>query len=276
MVFLYETKLQLIYNKRRSSGTEVRKPIREITISPLIFESALFIFPSSSHFNARLMNKEALQQSHKFQLWKSNIEANGLKIHEIEEIYTRYRYNGEALFGLVLLDATTPEGDKIPPICFMKGEVVSVLICLIDQDTQERFLLLVKQRRICNGDYIYEHVAGMVDRDDDPHLVAIKETKEESGIKVSAEQVIRLNEKPFFPSTGTSDEAIYFYYCELEMTRTEIDSFQNKHMGVEHEHERIITQVVTLTEAKRMITNTNGLLNIYLYEEAKRAAESIG
>ena len=56
--------------------------------------------------------QESLQEAHKFKLWKGNLLKNGLKIHEIEEVYTRYRHNGEALFSLVLVDATTPEGDK--------------------------------------------------------------------------------------------------------------------------------------------------------------------
>ena len=60
--------------------------------------------------------KEQLQQSHKFRSWKNRIIKSGLKINGIEEIFTRFRHNGEALFGLVLLDATTPEGDKIPPV----------------------------------------------------------------------------------------------------------------------------------------------------------------
>ena len=110
----------------------------------------------------------------------------------------------------------------------------------------------------------------MVDRNDDPHAVAIKETKEETGLEVRPEQVIRLNDEPYFPSSGTSDEALYFYYCELEMTADEIRDFHNKKMGVESEHERIFTHVCSITEAKRLITNTNGLLNIYLYEEKRQ------
>lgn len=212
--------------------------------------------------------KEELTRSHKFKLWKSHLEVNGLNIHNIEEVYTRYRYNGEALFSLVMLDATTPEGDKIPPICFIKGEIVSVLIALIDRETKEKFLLLVKQRRICHGGFTYEHVAGMVDRDDNPHDVAVRETEEESGLQVNKSQVISLNAEPLIVSSGTSDEALYFYYCELEMSREEINSYQGRQLGVDHEHERIYTHIATIPEAKKLITNTNSLLNIYLYLEA--------
>ena len=132
------------------------------------------------------MNQEKLQDAHKFKLWKSNLESSGLKINNIEEVYSRRRYNGEVLFSLLMLDAETPEGDKIPPICFLKGEVVSILICLKDKITQEKYLILVKQRRIAEGDFTYEHPAGMVDNTKTPEEIAVQEVLEETGIKIEA------------------------------------------------------------------------------------------
>lgn len=211
--------------------------------------------------------EKSLSAAHKFKLWKNNLVKNGLKINGIEEVYTKFKHDGDALFSLVMLDATTPEGDKIPPICFLKGQIVSVLICLIDVDTQEKFLLLVKQRRICNGDYIYEQVAGMVDGSDHPHDVALREVEEETGLIVSKNQVHLLNEEPYYCSTGTSDEALFFYYVELEVTADQIASYHNNKHGLESEHERIFTHVATIPESMRLITNTNGLLNIYMYLE---------
>ncbi len=215
--------------------------------------------------------QEALQDSHKFQLWKQHLLANGLTIHEIEEIYTRYRHNGEALFSLVLLHATTPEGDNIPPICFLKGEVVSVMMILIDEVTGEKYTLLVKQRRICTGGYIYEPVAGMVDGKDMPHDVAVREIEEESGLKVDPSQVVAVNAEPLYVSTGTSDEAMHFFYVELRLPLDTIRSYHGRKTGVDHEHEVIWTHVATLEEAKRLITNTNGLLNLYLYLDQAKA-----
>ena len=214
--------------------------------------------------------QESLQDAHKFKLWKNNMINNGLDIHEIEEVYTRYRYNGEVLFSLVMLDATTPEGDKIPPICFLKGTVVSILICLIDKATKEKYALLVKQRRICNGGMLYETVAGMVDKDDDPFEVAVKETEEETGLKIDPDIVHRLGDEPLYVSTGTSDEAMYFYYAELELSYDEIMSYHNVEQGIISEHEHIFTHVCPLADAKKLITNTNGLLNVHMYEDTLR------
>ncbi|WP_337044044.1 NUDIX hydrolase [Emticicia sp. 17c] len=212
------------------------------------------------------MVNEKLEDAHKFKLWKKNLIENGLKINHIEQHYTRYRYNGEILFSLLMLDADTPEGDKIPPICFMKGEVVSVLICLIDKATQDKYLLLVKQRRIAEGGFTYEHPAGMVDGTKTPLEIAVQEVREETGLSITEEQLIDVTpQKRVFPSTGTSDEAIYLYYCEIPMSIQEIDALHNKQMGTDYEFERITTHIMPFAEGHRLINNTNALLLSYLY-----------
>lgn len=211
------------------------------------------------------MQKESLQDAHKFKVWKSNLVANGLIVNKVEEVYVKHRHNGEVLFALVNLDADLPEGGKIPPICFLKGSAVSVLICMEAEETGEKFLLLVKQRRICDGSIIYEHAAGMIDKDDSPLAVAVREVEEETGLKVSEEQVKLLHTNVLYPSTGTCDEAIYLFYCELKMPKNEIFAFNNQSTGVASEHEQIETCVVSIPEALSLITNTNGLLNIYMY-----------
>lgn len=216
----------------------------------------------------KLMVQEALQDAFKFKHWIRTLQENELAINGINEIYTRRNHNGDALFGLVLLDATTPEGDKIPPICFIKGRVVCLLTCLIDSATGERFLLLVRQRRICTGGYTYEHIAGMVDRDEDPLEVAVREAEEEAGLVLDPAQVHPLNKTPLYPSTGTSDESMYLFYTEQVMTKEEILEHGARFGGLHHEHERIYTYIATIQEALRLINNTNGLLQIYMYLEA--------
>ena len=208
---------------------------------------------------------ENLTDSHKYQLWRGKLEANGLDIHNIEEIYSRRNGKGEVLFSLLMTDATTPEGDKIPPICFLKGEVVCVLICFIEKTTRAKYLLLVKQRRICDGGYSYEHPAGMLDSESDAAAVAAREVWEETGIEVSKENLTRLLNHPCYPSTGTSDESMYFFFCELELPHEKIMAYHDQAMGVASDHERITTHVAPFAEGHRLITNTNGILLDYLY-----------
>lgn len=208
---------------------------------------------------------ENLVDSHKYKLWKSRLVGNGLDIHRVDEIYTRYNGHGEVLFSLLYTNATTPEGNKIPPICFLKGEVVSVLVCFIDSVTREKYLLLVQQRRICDGSMTYEHPAGMLDSESDAASVAAREVFEETGIAVETSQLIKVNDEPFFPSTGTSDEAMYMFYCELELSSGDIHSYHNKTQGLLSDHEYINTYVVPFAEGHKLITNVNGVLLDYLY-----------
>lgn len=211
---------------------------------------------------------EKLTDSHKFNLWKQRLETNGLDVHRVDELYSRHNGKGEVLFSLLYTDATTPEGNKIPPICFLKGEVVCVLVCFIDTISREKYLLLVRQRRICDGSLTYEHPAGMLDSESDAAAVAAREVWEETGIEVKAEQLIALNKEPFYPSTGTSDEAMYLFYCELELSHEQILSYHNTTQGLLSDHEYIETFVVPFAEGHSLITNVNGLLMDYMYLKA--------
>jgi len=209
--------------------------------------------------------EEALQDAHKFQYWKSQMESNGMKINAINDFYIRRRHNGEILFAMLEVDADTPEGDKIPPALFLKGHAASMLVCLIDKDTKDKFVVLVKQRRIADGSQIYEHPAGMVDASDAADEVAAREIGEEVGLSVTASELTKLNPRVWYPSTGTSDEGMHFFFIEKEMSRDEIMSFHLKNMGSESEHERITSVVATIPEAHKLITNVNGLLLNFLY-----------
>jgi len=208
---------------------------------------------------------QALEDAPKFRFWKSQMETNGLTINEVREKYIRRRHNGEVLFAMLEVDADTPEGDKIPPALFLKGHAASVLVCLIDADTSEKFVVLVRQRRISSGEQTYEHPAGMVDADDAPDEVAARELGEEIGLETTAAELTKLNPRLWFPSTGTSDEAMHFFFIERTLPREEIMAFHHKNMGNASEFERITTVVTTLPEAHKLVNNVNGLLIHFLY-----------
>ncbi|MDX2283694.1 MAG: NUDIX hydrolase [Bacteroidia bacterium] len=212
---------------------------------------------------------ERLQDAYKFRRWQSTLEHNGITLHGVEEIFSRRRHNGEILFSLFLADATAPEGLKLLPVCFLKGGVVSLLVCLTEAETGQEHLLLVRQRRIATGGFICEMIAGMVDGSEDPDEVALREAEEEAGLIVRPDQIRRMNEAPYFASTGTSDEYFYFYACELTLPRAEIEAFHGRELGVASEHERTYTLLASVPEALRLVTNTNGLLHIYLWLESK-------
>ncbi|MEZ0538319.1 NUDIX hydrolase [Fibrella arboris] len=208
---------------------------------------------------------EQLEDAPKFKFWKKQLELNGLTIHKISDHFIRRRHNGEVLFAMLTVDADTPEGDKIPPVCFLKGHAASVLVCLIDDKTGEKFVVLVRQRRISDGSQTYEHPAGMVDVDDDPTDTAAREVGEEIGLQITPDELTKLNPRLWYPSTGTSDEAMHYYFVEKTMSRDEIMRFHLQKMDSESELERITSVIATIPEAHKLVNNVNGLLIHYLY-----------
>lgn len=212
---------------------------------------------------------EPLHDSPKFRFWKQSLADHGCELNGVEPLHTVRKRDGSILFALLHADAVAPEGHKLLPVAMLRGHFVSVLTCLVDRVTGERFLVLVRQRRVANGALFYEHPAGMMDQSADPVAVALAELREETGLVVDREELVQLNVDPLYSSPGLLDEGGYFFYVEKEMDRSQIDSYDNRATGDGGEGEHIVTRVVRPAEAYHLIKNTNGLLHLFLYEAHK-------
>jgi ADP-sugar diphosphatase len=211
---------------------------------------------------------ERLQQSFKFQAWQQNLLANQVQLHSVQDIYTRHGKEGNVLHALVKLDAETAEGQSLAPLCFIKGDAVSVLVVLIEEQSNEKFVLLVRQRRVCDGSLTYEHPAGMIEEGEDPLTVAVRELQEETGLEVAPDEVVGIRPKPWFSATSNSDEALYFFYCERRMPGAEIHSLHGKKTGKAEENEQATLHVATFPEAHRLVSNLPGIMGHFLYLQA--------
>ncbi len=208
---------------------------------------------------------EALGDSLKYKRWIADLEKNKIELINVEELSTVRKPNGEVLFSMIRLDARAADGQKLLPIAFIRGHFVSVLTILTAAESGERYLLLVRQRRVSTGDWFYEHPAGMCDSESDPAKVALKEVAEETGLQLTLSQLVALNQEPYYTSPGVSDEGGYFFYCELTLPAAEIASFQEKNRGDNTENEYIITCAVPIKEAIGLLKNVASLANWYLY-----------
>ncbi|WP_223834292.1 hypothetical protein [Spirosoma profusum] len=75
-----------------------------------------------------------------YQNWHRHLVENKVTINEIDPIYVhRAEKDGHVLYALMKIDALTPEGARLNPICFLKGDAVSVLVVLIDQQRKNTF-----------------------------------------------------------------------------------------------------------------------------------------
>ncbi|TAE68355.1 MAG: NUDIX hydrolase [Bacteroidetes bacterium] len=212
---------------------------------------------------------EKLQDSLKYKQWVQTIEKNEINLKNVEELSISRKPNGEILFAKLKIDAYSKSGEKLLPIVLLRGHFVSVLTCLISKETQQKYLLLVKQFRIANGAISYEHPAGMCDNETNPLAVAVKEVKEETGLAIETTQLVQLNDKMLYTSAGLLDEGGYFFYCEVNLSQAEINAFQDKIAGAEGENEFIQTYICPIDEALPLMNSVASQLNYFLYRQAR-------
>ena len=208
---------------------------------------------------------EHWEDSVKFKEWKKLLIKNNIKINTIEEKYSVHRRSGEILFSLLDIKATDPLGIPLLPIVLLRGNFVSVVIAILEKETNEKYFLLVKQRRVANGAVFFEHPAGMCDSETDPYKVALKEVEEETGLILKKENLHLLWDKPLFSSPGLLDEAGYFFYCDIELNSQELSEFKNKQTGAKDENEHIETFLCPSSDILKYIENSNGVLATLLY-----------
>lgn len=84
--------------------------------------------------------------------------------------------------------------------------------CLITYQNQ---ILLVKQYRRALKEYTWEIPAGKIDKNEkDPILTVIRETQEETGIKINKESLIYLGK--IYTTPGFSNEIIHIFFYNLK------------------------------------------------------------
>lgn len=209
--------------------------------------------------------QQALENSLKYQQWLKSLQENNISVKEITPLHLIHKPNGELIFALLHADAQTSKGEKLLPIALLRGHFVSIVTVLIEKETGTKHLLLVRQYRIANGEYTYEHPAGMLDSQSDPWAVAIKEIEEETGLQVKKEQLRLLNGKLLYTSPGLLDEGGYLFACEIEMPKAQIDEFRGKTAGAEGEREFITTHICPIEEAVPLMSSLTAQINLMLY-----------
>jgi ADP-ribose pyrophosphatase len=128
-----------------------------------------------------------------------------------------------------------------------RGPAVAIVLYDPDLDT----VVLVEQFRLPallagGSPWQIEVAAGLVDADEPPEAVAVRETREETGLTVIGDPIpIRR----YLPSTGASDESV-FLFCG----RVDSRSAAGVH-GLTDEHEDIRVVVKPWAEIEAMLDN---------------------
>lgn len=214
------------------------------------------------------MKKHSLENSPKFLQWKKRLENSGCTINSIDILYEKHKPNGELLFSLLNVDATSPDNKKLLPIVFLRGDASIIIPLIRNIETKEEKFLMILQRRIAMGEENLEFPAGMMDLDiDKPMSTAVIELEEETGVKIDLDSVFPLSHKPLFSSPGASDEAIHYFGTIIDMNNQDFNSLEGRIRGLESENEHIKVTLKTRAEAEPKMHSLQARLGFFLFEE---------
>lgn len=215
------------------------------------------------------MNKTLFDQ--KIQEWIDAVSRSGCTVNRVKPIADIRKKNGELLFALLDTEVISPEGNKLPNIAFIRGHACLIVILLKNQKTGEEKFLMVRQRRIGNGQMSLEFPAGMLDyHTNDPVGVAVKEIFEETGLKVTTKEIFPLSNQILYSSAGASDEGIYFLGCIKSLDDQTYNSFKNSTGGNPEENEHIQVELLSREEAEPQISSAQARLGFFLFDKAAK------
>jgi ADP-ribose pyrophosphatase len=126
-----------------------------------------------------------------------------------------------------------------------RGQAVAIVLYDPDRDR----VVLVEQFRLPaliadSSPWQLEVAAGLIDTDETPRAVAVRETREETGLALIGEPVLI---QRYLSSTGNSDEAVVLFCGRVDSTAA-----AGVH-GLPEEHENIRVIVKTLAEVEALL-----------------------
>jgi ADP-ribose pyrophosphatase len=164
------------------------------------------------------------------------------RVHSREGLYQGYNRLESLYFS-----HSSHAGDTVGPVereLFVRGNVVGLLAV----DPQTNMIALVEQFRFGALErkpdpWLMEIVAGMIDTDETPEAVAIREAHEEAGLSLSSVTLAMR----YLSSPGCSNEEVFLYYAE-----TDLSGIGGTH-GLAEEAEDIRVHVVPIETAYQML-----------------------
>ena len=189
---------------------------------------------------------------------------------------------------------TNDKGEYLPGAVFMRGGSVAILIILSEQGNQEsdEHVILTIQPRIAASSLSFiELPAGMIDDSGTFKGAAAKEIEEETGLKITEDELIDMTEmsidqqtevdggveghlhKASYPSPGGSDEFIPLFVVRKQMKKAEMEDLEGKLTGLRGHGEKITLRLVRLQDVWKVAARDGKTLAaIALYEGLKREA----
>jgi len=209
-----------------------------------------------------------------FVQWCNRIDGRfALDLIEVQSVDFVLR-NGKKEILFIKLKVTYYNNDKkIVRIAHLRGGAVILFVLLVCDDSE--YVVTVSEERLPAG--IYESIglpAGMLDGNNDALSVAVKELKEETGIKLVSENFINMTEKFYGQgergvdvSRGGSDEYYQCFFSRLSLTREALNDLHGRVAGAVEEHERTVVGVVPISQLLHLSPQASTFIAYGLYKE---------
>ncbi|KAF2718063.1 hypothetical protein K431DRAFT_288015 [Polychaeton citri CBS 116435] len=270
-------------------------PPCEIKLCNDLTQEQLLNFPAFKTWSKTLLHSLSLQHkdaSHTFH--KSPYSLRTITIQSVDWFGSDPQ---KRRLGFLKFSSTVSndDGEYLPGSVFLRGGSLAMLLILQPDDmsssdpeqvvNQERYVLLTVQPRIAAGSLGFSEIpAGMLDDNGSFSGGAAKEIKEETGLEVTADDLIDLTQlaiqaydgdeqlqKGVYPSAGGSDEFIPIFLHQRKMPRDELRELQGRLTGLRDHGEKITLKVVKLKDLWREgARDAKTLSALALYEGLKR------
>jgi ADP-sugar diphosphatase len=210
-------------------------------------------------------SEDLVRKSDKYRQWKRRVLASGCQVIS-EKIVSILQRNSQSFYtALIDFELLTPEGQKINRCLALRGSgaiVVPIFLCQGEIKT-----IMVRQRRIVDGEFSFEFPAGGIEEGSDPVSTAINELKEELGIAVQASELIKLTDEPLKVCESFFDEMIHWFAFKREVEPSFLAQFENRKTGSAKEEEHIYLSVMDFREVAR-INAFQPLVGLQLLQQA--------
>lgn len=154
---------------------------------------------------------------------------------------------------------------------FLIGKALYILVIFKCIEDNELYTILVSQPRIGSGDFTLEIPAGMLDDQTDYTECALKELKEEVGIKATKNDMIELSDFNFTVPFLCDDHSKYYLFYKTE-TKENIMRFNNRNTGAD-EDEVIKLQVMKFNETINVVNESVSLYCMKIFQNKLKKGE---
>lgn len=212
-------------------------------------------------WKGKIEDIEMVRTSLQYANWIKRMDQR-FKIEEIRVQAVDRRHNGGLLFAKLFVKAFDQEGRQVPGAVLLRGDASAVLIVINCEG--EKYTVIVRQPRFAAGIYETKEIpAGMLDDSTDKLTTAIREVMEETGLEITKENVTDLG--GFFPTYGISDEIIFLFAAEIEMTKPELEALKGRICGCPDENEKIRVEIIPLKELSQVTDDPKSLMAYWRY-----------